>query len=55
MLDNLTAGWSGYLLILKTYLEHFAGQPCRTVMVARFDPVRPRRGYAALTRRGRAR
>ncbi|MDA0179600.1 SRPBCC domain-containing protein [Solirubrobacter phytolaccae] len=49
MLDNLSAGWDGYLLILKTYLEHFAGQPCRTVMVARFDPVDRADAYAALT------
>jgi uncharacterized protein YndB with AHSA1/START domain len=50
MLDNLHAGWSGYLLILKTYLAHFAGQPCRTVMVARFDPGADRaEAYAALT------
>jgi uncharacterized protein YndB with AHSA1/START domain len=49
MLDNLESGWTGYLLILKTYLEHFAGQPCRTVMVARFDPVPAADAYAALT------
>lgn len=49
MLENLAAGWDGYLLILKTYLEHFAGRPCRTVMVARFDPVPRAEAYAALS------